>query len=217
MMLGFPSSGRGTPQPPPGANSNPFGGFPGMNGMGGPGADDPMLKLVQQMMGAMGAMPGAGGPSAIPGVPEMPPTSMPGEEAAVGDPYAYLWRIIHAIFAIGLGLYIALTANFTGTKLVRDMSALTKSTAGTELEESSVRFFYIFATAEVVLQTFRFYVEQGTVRPGGVLGMVMGFLPQPWKGYLALMMRYGGVWTTTSGDALVCIFVLGVCSWLRAA
>lgn len=212
MMLGFPSSGRGTPQPPPGANPNPVAAFPGMQGIDAPGADDPMLKLLQQMMGAI---PGAGGPGAVPG---MPPATMPGQEAeAVGDPYAYLWRIIHAVFAIGLGLYIALTANFTGSKLARDMSALTKATAGTELEESSVRFFYIFATAEVVLQTFRFYVEKGTVQPGGVLGTVLGFLPQPWKGYLALMIRYGRIWTTTSGDALICVFVLGVCSWLRAA
>jgi hypothetical protein len=214
-MLGFPSSGRGTPQPPPGANSNPFGGLPGMEGMAGPGADNPMLKLLQQMMGGMGGMPGAGGPGGIPG---MPPMGMPGQEAAaVRDPYTYLWRIVHAVFALGLGLYIALTANFTGTKLARDMSALTGTTGGTELAESSVRFFYIFATVEVVLQTFRFYVEKGTVQPGGILGMVMGVLPQPWKGYLALMMRYGRIWTTTSGDALVCVFVLGVCSWLRAS
>jgi GET complex subunit GET2 len=168
----------------------------------------------------MGGMPGAGGPGAVPGASASPPANMPGQDAAaaaLGDPYAYLWRIVHAVFAIGLGLYIALTANFTGTKLERDMSALTRTTDGRELEESSVRFFYIFATAEVVLHTFRFYLEKGVVQPGGVLGMVMGFLPQPWKEYLALLVRYGRIWTTTSGDALVCVFVLGVCSWLRAA
>jgi len=212
MMLGFPSSGRGTPQPaPPAATSNPFAGFPGMDG---PSPDDPMLKLLQQIMGGM---PGG----AVPGASASPPANVPGGReaaaAALGDPYAYLWRIVHAVFAIGLGLYIALTANFTGTKLERDMSALTRVTGGRELEESSVRFFYIFATAEVVLHTFRFYLEKGVVQPGGVLGTVMGLLPQPWKGYLALMVRYGRIWTTTSGDALVCVFVLGVCSWLRAA
>lgn len=219
-MLGFPPSGRGTPQPPPGPPSNPFAGFPGMEAIGAgaggaaPGAaDDPMLKLLQQMMGG-----GGGG-----GMPGMPPNaSMPSgreaAEAAPGDPYAYLWRIVHAVFALGLGLYIALTANFTGTKLARDMSALTKVTGGgAELKESSVRFFYIFATAEVLLQTCRFYVEKGAVQPGGILGMVMGLLPQPWKGYLALMVRYGRIWTTTSGDALVCVFVLGIYSWIRAA
>lgn len=215
-MLGFPPSGRGTPQPPPGAAPNPFAGFPGMEAMGAAGAEDPMLKLLQQMMGGMGGMPGAGGGGlgSGPAAAGMPPVSMPGEEtAAVGDPYAYLWRIIHALFAVGLGLYVALVTNFTGTKLARDMSAF----GGTELEESSVRFFYIFATSEVVLQTFRFYLEKGTVQPGGILGRVMGILPQPWKGYLALMVRYGRIWTTTSSDALVCVFVLGVCSWLRAA
>jgi GET complex subunit GET2 len=181
-----------------------------VDGMGPPDPDDPMLKLFQQMLGGI--------PGAIPGAPGVPPMSMPGQDAAaMGDPYAYLWRIIHALFAIGLGLYIALTANFTGTKLARDMSALTTKNGGTELEEKSVRFFLIFATAEVVLQTFRFYLEKGVVQPGGVLGMAMGFLPHPWKDYLVLMVRYGRIWTTTSGDALVCVFVLGVYSWLRAA
>lgn len=217
MMLGFPPSGRGTPQPLPGANAytNPFAGLPGMNGTNsssGPGADDPMLKLLQQMMGGL---PSAGSsmlPATGPGMPA------PEVAVASGDPYAYLWRIIHAVFAIGLGLYIALTAEFTGTKFAREMSGLGSAAAvGDRLAESSVRFFYIFATAETVLQTLRFALEEGTVQPGGILGMVMGFLPQPWKGYLALILRYGRIWTTTSTDALICVFVLGVWSWLRAA
>jgi GET complex subunit GET2 len=185
---------------------------------GGPSPDDPMLKLLQQMMGGLPGAGGAGsgGSGSIPGMPPMGP-GMPGQEVAPGDPYAYLWRIIHAVFALGLGLYVAFTAEFTGTKLERQMSALGNAASESGLAQSSVRFFYIFATVETVLQTLRFALEKGTVQPGGILGMVMGFLPQPWKGYLALILRYGRIWTTTSTDALVCVFVLGVCSWLKAA
>jgi hypothetical protein len=182
-----------------------------MEGLSG-SPEDPMLKLLQQMMGGMGG--GAGGMPAG-------PMGMPGQQAAVGgDSYAYVWRIVHAVFALGLGLYVAVAANFTGTKLERQMGGLKGAAAaagGEGMAEGTVQFFYIFATVEVVLQTARFYVEKGTVQTGGALGMVLGLVPQPWKGYLAIVMRYARIWTTTTTDALVCVFVLGVCSWLRAA
>ncbi|RDL39274.1 Uncharacterized protein BP5553_03614 [Venustampulla echinocandica] len=220
MMLGMDPS-RG---PPMGGEGNPFAGFPGMAGMpgmegmggpGGPDLDDPMMKMMQQMMGGMpgGAGPGAGGMPPFPGMPGMPGQAA----AAAADPYAYLWRIIHAVFALGLGLYIAFTTTFTGTKLERERSGLYTSTAtdGAGLSPASVHFFWIFATAEVVLQTSRFFMEKGVVQPGGIMGTVMGFLPQPYKGYLGLVTRYMRIWTTVSGDAMVCVFVLGVCAWLR--
>merc|ERR1712093_611637 len=69
----------------------------------------------------MGGMPGEGA-GGMPSFPGMPP--MPGQAAAPGDPYAYLWRIVHAVFALGLGLYIAFTTPFTGTKIARERSGL---------------------------------------------------------------------------------------------
>jgi hypothetical protein len=220
MMLGFPPSGTGTPQmgPPPGAN--PFAGFPGFDGMGGPGmggaaGDDPMMKMLQQMMSGQ---PGEG-PGGMPSFPGMPGMGLPGMggEVAQPDPYAYLWRLVHAIFALSLGFWIALTTSFSGTKLAREMSALENTAGGGRWHESSIRFFYIFATAEVILQTSRFFVEKGRVQQGGIVGMVMGFLPEPWKGYLELVMRYSRIWTTVSADAMVCMFVLGAASWLNSS
>jgi len=215
MMLGFDPSGA----PPPGGNTNPFAGFPGMGGvggmpgmegMGGEAGEDPMMKMLQQMMSGMPG-DGAGG---MPSFPGMPP--IPGQAAAPGDPYAYLWRIVHAVFALGLGLYIAFTTPFTGTKIARERSGLGYA-SGDELvlNPSTVHFFWIFATVEVLLQTSRFFFEKGRVQQGGIMGMVMGFLPEPWKGYLALVARYSRIWTTVSGDAMVCVFVLGVCAWLK--
>ncbi len=217
MMFGFDPSST----PPPG--SKPFTGFPGMGpgagmsgmeGMGGAPGEDPMMKILQQMMGGVPGE-GPGGMPAFPGMGGMP--GMPGQPATVADPYAYLWRIVHAIFALSLGLYIACTTTFTGTKIERERSGLGFTTAGEEigLSPASVHFFWIFATAEVLLQTSRFFLEKGRVQQGGIIGMVMGFLPEPWKGYLALIWRYSRIWTTVSGDAMVCVFVLGVCAWLR--
>jgi GET complex subunit GET2 len=222
MMLGFDPSST----PPQGGNPNPFAGFPGMDGvpafggMGGmqggpPGADDPMMKMLQQMMGGIPGE-GARGMPSFPGMPNMP---MPGQDAtSTSDPYAYIWRIIHAVFALGLGLYIAFTTTFTGTRIERERSGL-NFTAEDEmaLSPASVHFFWIFATAEVLLQTSRFFLEKGRVQQGGIIGMIMGFLPEPYKGYLALVTRYSRIWTTISGDAMVCVFVLGGCAWLRGS
>lgn len=224
MMLSFPPNASGTATPPqPGYN--PF--FPGTEPeMGAPNVnEDPMLKLLRQMMGGVDATgsPGAGGMPSFPGMPPPAMSAIPGQaqDPAAIDPSAYIWRIIHAGFALALGLYIAFTADFTGTKLERDLSAVRRNAVATEASgdwgQNSIRFFYIFATAEIILQTSRFYLEKGLVQTGGILGIIMGFLPQPWKGYLALVLRYGRIWTTVSGDAMVCVFVLGVCSWLRAA
>lgn len=217
MMLGF-----GDPSgAPPGAGAqNPFAGFPGMGGMpgmeglgaGGAGEEDPMMKMMMQMMGGEGG--GAGGMPSFPGMPAMP--GMPGQAAAT-DPYAYIWRIVHAVFALGLGLYIAFTAPFAGTKIARERSGLGYSMGDEQVLSSSSmqHFFWIFATVEVLLQTSRFFFEKGKIQPAGMMGMVMGFIPEPWKGYLMLVLRYSRIWTTVSGDAMVLVFVLGVCAWWK--
>lgn len=185
-----------------------MGSMPGMEGMAD--SDDPMMKMLQQMMGGMGE--GAGGAPMFPGMP-----AMPGQAAPVASGAAYLWRIVHAIFAIGLGLYIAFTTTFTGTKIERERSALGFTTAEDGVSAASVRFFWIFATVELVLQSSRFFLEKRRVQQGGIMGMAMGFLPEPYKGYLALVSRYARIWTTVSADAMACVFVLGVCVWLRGS
>ena len=93
------------------------------NGADGNSADDPMVKMMQQMVGLMGGDPND--PNAKP--PEIPPMmkAMLGggqtnkEEAPPATGSAYLWRIVHAIFAFILATYIALTSTFNGTKLGR--------------------------------------------------------------------------------------------------
>jgi len=221
LMLGLdPASGNGTP--PTGTNpfANPFAGFPGMAGLGAAGQggasgeEDPMMKMLQQMMG--GGFPGADAAGGMPPFPGMPSQPMPGNTTNV-DPYAYLWRIVHAVFALSLGFYIILTSPFNGTKLSRDLSTTSNADGTSTLTTSSIHFFYIFATMEVLLQSSRFWLEKGRVQQGGILGTIQGFLPEPWKGYLGMILRYARIWTTVSADAMVCVFVLGACAWWQGA
>ncbi|KAG9249038.1 hypothetical protein BJ878DRAFT_485841 [Calycina marina] len=200
MMLDYDASGV----PPPGAN--PFAGFPGMEGAA-PG-EDPMMKMLQQMMGGA-AGEGADGMSSFPGMPGMARMG----QAAVADPYAYIWRIVHAVFALGLGLYISFTTTFSGSKIARLSSGAASSEA---LIPASIHFFYIFATAQVLLQTTSFFLEKGAPQQGGILGTIVGFLPEPYKGYVQLASRYFRIWTTMTGDAMILVFVMGVCSWWQS-
>jgi len=226
MMLGFDPAGPGMGGGMPG-----FGGMPGMSGGGMPGGDgeDPMMKMLQQMMGgAAGGGPGGppnpfggGGPGGSPfGAP-------PPQTAVVTDRYSAVWRLLHTAVALGLGLYIALWTSFAGTKLQRVESSVTGSIGRTKGQADSVgmdagegkfdssRFFWAFATAEAVLLTTRYFFDRARQPTGGMLGMLVGFLPPPFKGYVEIALRYGQVFSTVRSDVLVCVFVLGVCSWLR--
>ncbi|MCJ1352216.1 MAG: hypothetical protein MMC33_002200 [Icmadophila ericetorum] len=189
-------------------------------GMGGPeGEDDPMMRVIQQMMSGMPGGPGQGGIGGGPGGGEGLP---PGLAAMFGggaggpdgqgevqqeDTYGYIWKILHAVFALALGLYIVFTTPFSGSHLLRTESLLPTSTV------PDVRFFWVFATAELVLQSARYFLERGKVGGGGMMAMISGFLPEPWKGYLLLVARYSGIYNTVVEDAMVVIFVLGVVAW----
>ncbi|KAK1761117.1 hypothetical protein QBC47DRAFT_409151 [Echria macrotheca] len=214
-------------------------GFPGggLNGSGAGGGDDPMLNMLLQMMGGGGpsgtgggGMPGpgmgmgGGGPNPFANMANLMGGGGNPQAAAAGgvvlpDRYASLWRLLHTAVALGLGLYIALWTSFSGTKAQREME---RADAGNA--ESAKRFFYAFATAEAVLLTTRYFVDRrgrgvnGGASAGGsgMLGMLVGFLPPPVKGYVEMGMRYAQIFGTVRSDVLVCIFVLGVCSWVRA-
>ncbi|OLN92031.1 hypothetical protein CCHL11_01523 [Colletotrichum chlorophyti] len=226
MMLGFERPG-GAPA------ANPFAGAGGMPG----GEDDPLMKMLSQMMagggpggpgaGGFPGFPGVGGaqggfPAGFPGMPGMPGMQTPEQAKAASS--AYLWRILHAVFAISLGLYIALTTTFTGSKLERERTALAfnypvgsdESVADVNsMEKGREVFFWMFATAEAVLLTTRFFLERGGPAPAGVLWTIVGFLPGGIKTYAETALRYGQIFATVRSDILVCVFVLGICSWWR--
>lgn len=204
MMLGFdPATNPQGQMPLGGAGA----GIPGME-------DDPVMKMMSQMMGGGG--PGGGSPfSGIPGMGGMP--GMPGmmqqpQQPQRPDPYTSLWRLLHAIVALGLGLYIAILTPFSGTKIERERAAISDE----ENEHRKELFFWVFATAEACLLTTRFFLDKGRAPPSGIVWTVTGFLPEPIKGYAQVVLRYGQIFSTVRSDILACMFVLGVCSWWRA-
>ena len=196
MMLGFDRSGAGTP-----ASGN---GPPNME-------DDPIMKMMTQMMGGAGA--GAAG-SPFPGMPGAAPTA-----AAQPSPYHAIWRLIHALVALSLGLYLSLFTSFSGTKAERQQAAVAHVqhlAADDENERHKRIFFWLFATSEAVLLTTRLFLDKGRAPPPGFLWTAVGFIPEPFKGYLTVGLKYGQIFTTVRTDILTCMFVLGACAWLRA-
>ncbi|KAK3321183.1 hypothetical protein B0T19DRAFT_260637 [Cercophora scortea] len=198
-----------------------------MPGLSAPGFDgsemeDPMMKMMMQMMGGGGNGTGAGAP---PFPFPFPPNAgaagnTPQQTPLLPNRYASLWRLLHTAVALGLGLYIALWTTFSGSKLERDGATSTSNTfAEKETHESAKHFFWAFATAEAVLLTSRFFLDRRRAAAdpmgGGVLGLVVGFLPPKVKSYVEIAMTYGQIFSTVKADVLVCIFVLGVCSWAR--
>lgn len=184
------------------------------------GEEDPMMKMLQQMMGGMpgaegqpgegdgglppglAAMLGAGGLAGIPGM---------GPAAQKEDTYGYLWKIAHAIFALLLGVYVTATSHaFTGDVIRGGIDGVG--------HEGGVNVFWVFATAELVLQSSRFFLEKGGSSPlGGWIGIVGNMLPEPWRGYLTLAARYSGIWSTVVEDGMVIVFVVGLVAWFKGA
>lgn len=197
MMMGMPPGGPGGALgQQPGAN--PFGAFEG-GGEGANEAEDPMMAMMQQMLGGAGA---AGGQ--LPSFPGMPPMGLPALQApGVVNPYAYLWRLVHAMFAIGLGVYISLTVSFTGTKLAREESAL--------LDVGYIKQLFWMGEA-ILLGRFFFKGNQGST-DGGMISTILPMIPQPYGGYIRWIMRYSSILRTIWGDALMVVFTLGALSW----
>lgn len=181
-----------------------------------------MFQMMQQMLGQLpggadGSAPGAGD------MPDLPPflkAMMNGQaqttqEAAQNEKRtsdtAYIWRIVHAIFALGLGLYVATTTTFNGSKIARLQGT------GAADDTVVVNVFYIFATVETVLQSSRYFFEKGQLQGAGWLATIAnsGMVPEPFNGYLKVAGRYITIWNTVVGDAMALVFVLGVVAWWK--
>jgi hypothetical protein len=158
------------------------------------GGDLPqMAQMLSTMMGG-GGMGGAGQP-----------------QPSTGS--AYLWRIVHAISALIIAVYIALTTTFSGSKLAR-----TENTFVQDVNYGlGAKPFYIFATAELVLQTSRYFIEKGQLQGGGILATIAnsGFVPEPYAQLIRTIGRYSTIYTTIVSDAMVVVFVLGAVAWWK--
>ena len=181
--------------------------------------EDPMMKMVQQLMGSIPGAERQGGDGGSGGLP-------PGLAAMLGaggmgmggqqeekreDTYGYVWKIVHAIFAFCLGIYVTATSHaFNG-----DISRGGISGAG---HEGGSNVFWVFATAELVLQSSRFFLEREGGSPlGGWIGIMGNMLPEPWRGWIKLAARYSGIWSTVVEDGMVVLFVVGCVAWWKGA
>lgn len=170
-----------------------------------PGADDPLMQMMQQMMGGPGG-PGLGGPGATNGLPPGL-AGMFGGQTTTQQPVSgadYIWRIVHALFALALGLYAVIKLPFTGTETAR--VEFTQDSQGS-------RLFWIFATTELVLQSSRYFLDQGQLPPSGIISTIGMMLPEPYAGYVRTFSRYSVIWTTIVSDAMVVVFILGCMAW----
>lgn len=230
------------------AGENPFAGLQGLGGAADEGAAaDPMAQMLRMMLasgggGSGGPMPGAG---PMPGKPGMPEQSAATAASAITA--ESLWRILHAILALTLGLFAAFQGDlrlpflsssyddalvprrglFAGTKDERDRAAALAAVSSPELSAAAIRdaakqFFWLFATAEALLLTTRFFLLERFGKAGasagshggGILAIVADVLPEPLGGYARTLLKYWRIAGTVMADLMVCVFVLGVCVWL---
>lgn len=172
-----------------------------------------MMQMMQQLMGQMPNMGGEGANGEMPQIPQMLQSMMGGGQQQQGPPSgnAYIWRIVHAVFAVSIATYVALSSTFNGSKLARRQSAFTED-GGYGLGPG---LFVIFATVELVLQSSRFFLEKGRLQGNGMIAMVAnsGFVPEPYAGYIRLVGRYSSIFSTIVSDAMVVLFVLGSMAW----
>ena len=176
-----------------------------------------MMKMLSQLMGGM---PGADGSGA--GAGEDPLKL--GMDAIMGEmgggakqsPRDYWWKIVHAVFAFVLGIYVTATSTAFAGPVMRIPGKVAVSGGETG---NRVNLFWAFATAELILQSTRYFLERGKTDSGigGWLGMISGFLGQPLRGYVRLVARYSGIWSTIMEDGCVLVFMVGVFSWWKGA
>ena len=188
--------------------------------------DDPMVRMMQQVMGVMGA----GGPQQPGGPqPDLPPllgallggggaTPHPQSQQASDVPEgAYIWRIVHAIFAFALAGWAAWAATFDGTALARRSGVDANGGGRAAGWTSASGLFMLFVSVELGLQSTRYFVEKGRLRGGGILATVAnsGFVPEPWAGYVRIVGRYAAIAQTMVADVMAMVFTLGALAWWR--
>lgn len=173
-----------------------------------------MMRMMQQMLGGAGGGGDPNDPNAMPDLPPMLKAMMGGQAQAqqqADQPKstsAYLWRIVHAAFALTLAIYVALSTTFNGSSLTRVQSLQAGEGVGPKV-------FYMFATFELVLQSSRYFLEKGQLQGAGWLATIAnsGMVSEPWAGYIRVLGRYFVIWETIVGDAMTVVFVLGCLAW----
>ena len=191
--------------------------------------NDPFPRILQQLVGGSVAIDGergwqegggeqsglSQGLAAMLGAvgAAVPEPGLAHKEKQPSSRFGYVWRVTHALFALGLGVCIVFMTAFNGTQFSR------RDDEGATGTEVGVQFFWAFATAQLVLQSTRYFLERdrGPMRGEGWMNMVAGAFPEPWRGRALLLSRYSLMFSTVLQDAMVVVFVLGCVTWWEGA
>ncbi|KAI9770752.1 MAG: hypothetical protein M1840_003002 [Geoglossum simile] len=175
---------------------------PGPGGMG-TGGGDPLSSMLRQIIG--GDSTDLSGDGVTNGL--SPGANL---QQRGGDNSGFVWRIIHAIFALVLAAYIVFSTSFVGTHASRLQEPPPLQVAP---GVKGVNFFWLFATVELVLQSTRFFLEKGRAPPDSWLGRIAGYFPTQIAGYLVTLARYSVIYTMVVQDGMLIVFVLGCVAW----
>lgn len=175
--------------------------------------EDPITRMVQQMMGVPTLDAGsASGTSHADGMPPHLAAMLGGgslseQQLPHRTPYTYVWKVLHAVSALLLGIYVLSSDNFTGS-----LTSRLRSDDSAPLSVGTL--FWIFVTVELGLQAARYLLE-GVRDEIGTIATLAKILPPPWQERLLLAGRYSVIWTTFTDDAMIVVWSLGATVWWR--
>ena len=207
-------------------------GMPPPGGASGPdSAQDPSLgggmpPGLEALLG-LGGIAGGGGAAGLSNPQARAQARAQAQQSAKANRGIWMWRIVHIVFAMLLGIYLTLHTAFKApSTLLGRTNSPTSSSSQLYQTETTIHFqeqhqqqsvFWVFATAELLLQGTRYFLEQGKeddIFGQGWMKMVGSVLPEPYRGWSRLAGRYSGIWKTVVEDGMVVIWVLGVGRWL---
>ncbi|KAH0544848.1 hypothetical protein FGG08_001077 [Glutinoglossum americanum] len=165
------------------------------------GGGDPLTQMFREFIGGTGGPLGGTSDGALP---------QEDSQQSGSGMHTHMWKAVHAMFALSLGVYMAVTTSFVGTRAERrqESSALHVAPG-----ISGVNFFWLFATVELLLQSTRFFLEKGRAPRDSWLGKIAMYLPPPFAGYLVVLARYSVIYTMIVQDGMLIVFVLGCVAW----
>ncbi|KAI9775810.1 MAG: hypothetical protein M1839_000861 [Geoglossum umbratile] len=167
------------------------------------GSGDPLMSMLQRLIG--GDSPGLNGDGAT-----ATPSPQVDPQQRSEDNSGFIWKILHAIFAFVLAVYIVIATSFVGTRASRLQGApQLQVIPGVK----GVNFFWLFATVELVLQSTRFFLEKGRAPRDSWMGKIASYLPPPFADYLVTLARYVVIFNMIVQDGMLIIFVLGCVAW----
>lgn len=204
--------------------------------------DDPLFKLLSQLNSAssnneqstedinafasqfasMMGMPAAGTDNN-----DQASSSSPPPNADVASKYRkadVFWRVIHTVIftflAISAGLGFSQRNRFGTDETVlvdgiEDKSLYSDDAILSGQSQTFIlsRFLWYFSTAELILQSSRFFIEKGAPPADSIISTIANYIPHPFNEYFYIGARYLKMAQVILQDFCIVLFVFGICSY----